>query len=130
MPVVGLDHVNILAADLEASVRFYSEVLGLDRRPPPGAVQPGRGAWLCDETGQAVVHLTAGSGPASEHDQAGGSSGAVRHIAFACRDYEAMAARLSRLGIAHRAIAPAGVGFRQIFLTDLNDVTLELNFSD
>lgn len=130
MPVLGLDHVNIVARDLEASVRFYADVLGLERRDPPGASVAGGGAWLCTATGGAVVHLGSADRPSNADRQTGGPTGAIHHVAFACEEYDAMVARLARLGIPYRAVGVAGVGFRQIFLNDPSDVTLELNFAD
>ena len=130
MPVIGLDHVNIVAADLEASARFYADVLGLERRDRPGAAVPGRGAWLCAGDGRAIVHLGSAARPGDESGAGGGSTGAINHVAFACEDFDAMVARLARLGVAYRASAPAGIGFRQIFLSDPDGVTLELNFAD
>ena len=37
MRVAALDHVNIITADLEGTVRFYAELLELEPRdgPPP-----------------------------------------------------------------------------------------------
>jgi catechol 2,3-dioxygenase-like lactoylglutathione lyase family enzyme len=130
MPVQGLDHVNIVAGDLEAVARFYVEVLGLTRRDTPGGVPPNEGQWLCDASGRAVVHLGAASRPSNAGRPMGGPTGALHHVAFACTGYQEMLARLERLGIPHRTVGVPGIGFRQIFLTDPCDIVLELNFAD
>ena len=49
-----LNHVSVLATDLEESVRFYEEVLGMQRVPTPNF--PGRGTqWL--RCGDCQLHL-------------------------------------------------------------------------
>lgn len=53
MPAVYLNHVSISATDLEASTRFYEELLGMERIPTPnfgGNVQ-----WL--RVGAQQLHL-------------------------------------------------------------------------
>ena len=35
MKVNALDHVNIIAADLDGTARFYAELFGLERRNAP-----------------------------------------------------------------------------------------------
>lgn len=130
MPVMGLDHVNIIARDLTASVRFYADVLGLVEREPPASVAPGQGAWLCDAGGRAIVHLGSADRPGYANRLTAGPTGAIHHVALACTGYEAMVSRLEDLGIAYRASGERDLGFRQIFLTDPSDVTLELNFPD
>ncbi len=59
MAVNALDHYTIVTADLDASVAFYTEVLGLKDGPRPAFDAPG--AWLyCDD--RPVVHLIGGPG--------------------------------------------------------------------
>jgi catechol 2,3-dioxygenase-like lactoylglutathione lyase family enzyme len=51
--VVGLNHVSVVAKDLEESVRFYVDVLGLEPIPSPNFAFPV--AWL--RAGDLQVHL-------------------------------------------------------------------------
>jgi catechol 2,3-dioxygenase-like lactoylglutathione lyase family enzyme len=51
--VVGLNHVSVVAKDLEESVRFYVDVLGLERIPSPNFAFPV--AWL--RAGDLELHL-------------------------------------------------------------------------
>lgn len=128
MPVTGLDHVNIIAQDLAATVRFYSEVLGLEARNPPGGVNAAN--WLYDSQGSPIVHLgTAGEGHAAGAG-ADRATGAIHHLALACTDFDDTLARLASLALPHRVNAPPGRDFRQIFITDPDGVMLELNFRD
>jgi catechol 2,3-dioxygenase-like lactoylglutathione lyase family enzyme len=50
---VGLNHVSVVARDLEASVRFYVDVLGLEPLPTPDFGFPVQ--WL--RAGSLQVHL-------------------------------------------------------------------------
>src|SRR4051812_38923224 len=79
-----LDHVNIRTANLEETVRFYCEVLGLSQGPRPNFSFPG--AWIYSE-GRAVVHLV-DIGPTGEAQKP--DSGVVHHIAFASRGFARM----------------------------------------
>lgn len=134
MKIERLDHVNIHTDRLEETVRFYEDVMGLRKGLAPG-LDPEMTAWMFDDQGRALVHLgmagsilgeaatEAGDGP----DEPPGS-GAVHHIAFNCRDYDSMIARLDRLGVARRANDVPEVDLKQIFIHDPNGVMLELNF--
>ena len=128
MLVHGLDHVNIIARDIAESVQFYADVLGLEPRDPPGP--PRKGCWLHDGTGRAIIHLgSADESYVGERD-VGASTAAVHHVALACSGFDEMLARLQALGVPHRVGGITGIGFRQIFITDPSNVSLELNFPD
>ncbi len=71
MLISGLFHVAIRTADLDKTVSFYTQVLGLKEVPRPENLSfPG--AWLAapDAMGQVIVHVYAGSahGPAAITD--------------------------------------------------------------
>jgi catechol 2,3-dioxygenase-like lactoylglutathione lyase family enzyme len=114
---VHLHHVNILAEDLEATVAFYVEAIGLTKgeRPPFGFP----GAWLYDGA-KPAVHLTLA-------DEPFGAAAAVDHVAFAYDALDEALARLDRLNLRHtRPKLVPGTGIRQCFLKDPNGVTVEL----
>jgi catechol 2,3-dioxygenase-like lactoylglutathione lyase family enzyme len=70
-----LDHATIVTGDLEATLRFFCKVVGLDAGPrPPFAV---RGHWLYAD-GQPIIHLVDATVPAS----AGRVSPRIDHIAL------------------------------------------------
>ena len=54
MSVGVLDHFNIRTRNLADTVRFYEDVLGLEKGARPNFAFPG--AWMYSE-GKAVVHL-------------------------------------------------------------------------
>ena len=131
MRVSGIDHVNILTNDLEATASFYEQVLGLTRSENDAIGLGFRGAWMRDATGCAIVHLV-WKDPASERYHGydpGAATNAVHHIAFRCEGFEVTRDKLDGLGIEFRANDRKYGDVRQIFLTDPNAVNLELNFA-
>ena len=114
---VHLHHVNILAEDLEATVAFYVEVVGLTKGERPAFGFPG--AWLYDGA-RPAVHLTlAAEKPAG--------AAAVDHVAFAYDALDEALARLDRLNLRYTPPKPVpGTRIRQCFVKDPNGVTVEL----
>lgn len=128
MQVNGLDHVNIIAADLDETARFYERVLGFTATTPPMLVPGFQGRWLCDATGRPIIHLMGYS--AERHGELDrGATGSIDHVALACADFAGTVLRCEELGIEHRVNDRKFGDLRQVFVTDPNNVTLELNFA-
>jgi len=115
----SLHHVSFAVSDLEASRRFYGELLGLREIPRPDL--PFAGAWY--EVGDAQVHLIVpppgaplGAPPPSLSPLAG-------HAAFAIDDYEAVRDALRARGV---ELLEAGAEAGQLFLRDPDGHVLEL----
>jgi catechol 2,3-dioxygenase-like lactoylglutathione lyase family enzyme len=120
MPVQWLDHYNIAPRDLEATMKFYTEVIGLTEgyRPPFGVP----GAWLyCGD--RAVVHLL----PAKSARD--GPTGRLDHIAFMANDLPAMIASLRRHGCAYDIRTIESAGIHQVFLRDPDGIQVEMSFA-
>lgn len=132
MQVSGIDHVNILTRDLDATAAFYEELLGLIRSDNMGIAVGFRGAWMRDATGHAIVHLVWKDPASDRYDgyEPGLPTHAVHHVAFRCEGFEAMRGKLDAIGAEYRINDRQFGGIRQIFLTDPNAVNLELNFAD
>ncbi|MBM3584345.1 MAG: glyoxalase [Alphaproteobacteria bacterium] len=113
-----LDHVTILAGDLDASVAFYEGVLGLARGPRPPFGFPGAWLYLAE---RPVIHLIGGCGRAD-------GTGTIDHLAFHAQGVDATRARLTGLGIAFEERVVPGQGLIQLFVRDPNGVRVELNF--
>ena len=129
MRVVALDHVNIITADLEGTVRFYAEILELEPRDGPPPLTHENARWMYDESGRAILHINTLECPrAYDREVRAGPTGALHHVALRCSGYAEVLARLERRGIGHQLNDVAAVGLRQIFLLDPNQVLLELNF--
>lgn len=130
MQVNGLDHVNIVTRDLDATVAFYEQILGLKRGESPGAALGFKGAWMFDASGKAIVHLVwkdPSRDFAADHEP-GTVTGAIHHVALACRGYDSTIERLETRGIGYRTNELASINLRQIFVRDPNNINLELNF--
>ena len=119
MAITSLDHINIRTAELERTRAFFRDVLGLTEgwRPP----FPFNGAWLY-AGGRDVVHLVEVDIAA---EPSRGSS--LDHFAFAIDDYDDAVRQLDGAGMTYRATTTPGTTTRQIFVTELNGVTIELN---
>ena len=87
-----LDHFNIRTRNLADTVRFYEDVLGLEKGARPNFAFPG--AWMYSE-GKAVVHLV----DISKTDEPQKpDSGVVHHVAFASSGFDGMKRRLESEG--------------------------------
>jgi catechol 2,3-dioxygenase-like lactoylglutathione lyase family enzyme len=122
MSVGVLDHYNVSTRNLRDTVRFYEEVLGLVSGPRPPFDFPG--AWLYSE-GHPVLHLNDIS-PTDKPQRP--DSGVIDHIAFGSHGFEAIKQHLTRKRVTFRVNEVPNSTRRQIFVTDPNNVLIELNF--
>lgn len=139
MPVGKLDHYSIRTPEVEASRRFYTEVMGfaVGFRPPfkfPG-IWLYNGAQYPETTG--VVHIIGidPNDPQGLKDYLGDrditslqGTGTVDHMAFVATGLADMRARLQNHGIAFRERTVPSLGIHQVFFEDPSGVTLELNY--
>jgi catechol 2,3-dioxygenase-like lactoylglutathione lyase family enzyme len=131
MPLNAIDHLLVLTDDLEATLAFYRDVLGLDdgARPP----LPFPGHWLyagsapcihiADRTAYRAHARSLGLDPSKRRF----GSGAIDHIAFRASDYDGVLERLERHDVAAVRNTVEGAGIRQLFVRDPNGVTVEIN---
>ncbi len=117
-----LDHFNIRTRKLADTVRFYEDVLGLEKGPRPNFAFPG--AWMYSD-GKAVVHIVDIS--ATDEPQKP-DSGVVHHVAFVSRGFDGMKARLKSRAMEFDARQVPGGELWQIFVNDPNGVMIELNY--
>ena len=120
MATLGLNHVNIRTLDIVATVRFYTHILGF-RYDGPKQVGGFARNWLYDQAGRPVIHLR-------EMAPGADSTGAIDHIALTCDDMPAVLDRLEAEDVRFAARDNPTDGIVQVFVTDPNGVTLELNF--
>jgi catechol 2,3-dioxygenase-like lactoylglutathione lyase family enzyme len=140
----GLHHVGITVRDLDASIRFYHDVLGLpfSNEPSPWFDDPGLGdavgvpgAALRQVSllvGDTTLELLEYKSPPSETDAplASNNHGAS-HVAFLVDDIEATKTELEAKGI--RFFSPVNVvdegvlaGWRWVYFGDPDGYPLEL----
>lgn len=117
MKVTQLNHVALSVRDVEASVTFYRDVLGLEVIARPAFDFPG--AWLRLGADQEL-HLIGGrDGPVV-------SSSRGNHFALKVDDPRAWEARLRGAGVALRGPKRRPDGATQIFLEDPDGHVIEL----
>src|SRR3979409_2159771 len=122
MSVGVLDHFNIRTRELDETVRFYQDILGLEKGARPNFAFPG--AWMYSE-GKPVVHLV----DISKTDEPQKpDSGVVHHVAFASNGFSGSKQRATSKGLPFDVREVPGVAVWQIFVTDPNGVMLELNY--
>jgi catechol 2,3-dioxygenase-like lactoylglutathione lyase family enzyme len=138
MPISKLAHFSVRTPDLQASRRFYADLLGFREGFRPPFAFPG--VWLYrggDEADFGVVHLIGidERDPGGLNDYLGArdgeglrGSGAVDHLAFLATDLPGMQRRLQKAGLAYRERTVPGLGLHQVFVEDPSGVTIELNF--
>jgi catechol 2,3-dioxygenase-like lactoylglutathione lyase family enzyme len=124
--VKTLDHVTLVVKDLEASRRFYCDLLGMQQVDRPGFSFDG--SWF--QAGSAQIHLIlehARSGPSGENTADLKKSSRNRHFAFEVDDGRAVAAKLGELNVAILSgpqVRPDGAV--QVFVTDPDGHVVEL----
>jgi catechol 2,3-dioxygenase-like lactoylglutathione lyase family enzyme len=120
MPATAMNHFTILTDDVDATIRFYGDLLGLT----PGARPPFDfpGAWLY-AGGEPILHVIGGR-PRSEL-----VAGTIDHMAFSATGLAPTLAKLDARGIAHDCRRLAGAGTWQLFFHDPNGARVELDFS-
>ncbi|MFT4028119.1 MAG: VOC family protein [Novosphingobium sp.] len=128
MAVTGLDHVNIIAADLAETTRFYEDVLGFRYGGRAGEMNFA-GGWFYDVNDRPIIHvMTLDPRRHGEGERRTMPTGSIDHVALACEDFAGTLKRCEALGIEHRVNDRKYGDLRQVFITDPNNVTLELNF--
>src|SRR4051794_8729176 len=117
-----LDHFNIRTRNLADTVRFYEDVMGLEKGPRPNFAFPG--AWMYSE-GKAEVHLV----DISKTDEPQKpDSGVVHHVAFASTGFNGMKKQLESKGTPYDSRQVRGGVLWQIFVDAPNGVMMELNY--
>ena len=119
MLVTGMNHFTVLTDDVERTVAFYDQAMGLKPGPRPDLGFPG--AWLY-AGGAAVLHVIGGR-PKEQL-----RPGVLDHMAFSAKGLGETLARLERLGIHYAHRRQAGAGTWQVFFFDPNGARVELDF--
>jgi lactoylglutathione lyase len=123
MAVRKLEHVGVMVSDIEVSVDFYQNVLGLDLLDRLAINLAVTLAFLGNrESGQVIVELVSGK------DKEFPDEGKVHHIAFTVDDIEDEITRLKALNVAfsNDEILTLANGSKYIFFKGPDGETLEL----
>ncbi|MBV8949199.1 MAG: VOC family protein [Solirubrobacterales bacterium] len=136
MTVRSLDHVLVLADDIEATREFYCQAVGLRVGDRPPLEFPGYWLYGGADGESACLHIAerrsyaahaAGLGLRVPERDPG--VGPVDHVAFGAGNYRGVVERLDRCGVAAVTNAVPG-GPRQVFIEDPNGVRVEISVRD
>ena len=132
MEIKRIDHYSIRTLDVEASRKFYTDVIGLTVGPRPEFKFPG--LWLYN----GIVHVMGidPNDPQGLVDTVGyvdpgtlqAGTGSLDHIALSVTGRESMVERCGRAGLKYFERSVPTLGLHQMFLKDPNGVMIELNF--
>ena len=119
MPATAMNHFTILTDQLEATIKFYGELLELEPGKRPAFKFPG--AWLY-KNDQAILHVI------SSHSLPEPREGVIDHMAFSATGLVDMVERLKSRSIEYdlRRLDDANVW--QLFFFDPNGAKVELDF--
>ncbi len=136
---LSINHFSIRTTDLEASRRFYADVLGLTVGPRPAFPFPGLWMYRGDhgDVANAVVHIIGIDAQEprglnnylGERDESGlKGTGTIDHIAFFADGLSTMLEHLRAQGVEYRQRTVPSIGLHQVFLDDPNGCVIELNY--
>jgi catechol 2,3-dioxygenase-like lactoylglutathione lyase family enzyme len=124
--VTSFDHVTIICADLEATRRFYVDLLGMTEVARPAFKFPG--LWF--QLGNVQIHATQQSpesGRAGWGDRGGEVTSRGHHFAFAVDDMSKALERVRLHGV--RIASPLQQrpdGYKQVYLYDPDGHIVEI----
>jgi len=140
MSIGALEHVLVLADDIDGTRDFYCQVVGLSVGERPPLAFPGYWLYASDPgvgpgSGPACVHVAGRRAYAAHAAELGlevpeqdPGVGPVDHLAFSAADWDGLVARLERCGVTAVTNRVPG-GPRQAFIQDPNGVRVEINVS-
>ncbi len=119
MPAHAMNHFTILTDDVDATIAFYGDLLGLapGERPPFGFP----GAWLYAGDGP-ILHVIGGKSRADLRP------GVIDHMAFSATGLAATIAKLDARSLPYECRRLPGAGTWQLFFHDPNGARVELDF--
>jgi catechol 2,3-dioxygenase-like lactoylglutathione lyase family enzyme len=117
--IQGMNHFTVLTDDLDRTLAFYVDALGLKPGPRPDLGFPG--AWLYAGDA-AVLHVIAGRELPAQR------SGVLDHMAFSASGLRDVSARLDAQGIAYDLRRQRESNTWQLFCFDPSGARVELDF--
>lgn len=128
MLVSQIFHVAIKTADLDATIAFYTRVLGLvlHRRPAFDF----QGAWLAPAVAgaEAILHIYAGDAARAADGTFQSGTAVIDHLSLNAQGYSETRNRVRSLGLPYRENVVPDLPFWQLFVYDPSGVMLELTY--
>lgn len=121
MKVARMDHFTVVTDRLEATLDFYTGVLGFTSGPRPDFGVPGYWFYIADHP---VLHIV------GVEQMPRTRRGALDHMAYWAEGLQEAVQRLKDRGVAFRIIrVPRPYSTWQLFFDDPNGAEVELDFS-
>ena len=117
--IESMNHFTVLTDDLERTLGFYVDGLGLQVGPRPPFDFPG--AWLYVD-GRPILHVIAGRKIPEPR------GGVLDHMAFSARDLRSVKAKLAEMDVPYDLRKLPGGGVWQLFCHDPSGAKVELDF--
>lgn len=127
--VTGLFHVAIKTHDLDATRRFWVDVLGLEEIARPAFGYPGAWFAVTAPGGSGIIHIYAGGPALAQVGQATSGTAVIDHISLTAIGYQAFRERFVESGHEWREFIVPDTTLWQLFVYDPNGVQIELTFN-
>lgn len=117
--IQGMNHFTVIAKDLDETLDFYVNLVGLTQGPRPDLGFAG--AWLYAD-GRPILHVYA------DRPVPPGVAGVIDHMAFTAKGLKEMKARFEARGWKYDLRQQKGSGTWQLFSLDPSGAKVELDF--
>jgi catechol 2,3-dioxygenase-like lactoylglutathione lyase family enzyme len=114
-----MNHFTVLADDLDRTLHFYVDLLGLTPGPRPDLGFPGAWLYVGDS---AVLHIIGGRGLPAQR------AGVIDHMAFSASGLATVKDRLDDAKVPYELRRQRGSNTWQLFCHDPNGAKVELDF--
>jgi len=121
MSVQAMNHFTVLSDDLEATRKFYCDLLGLEVGWRPPFQFPGWWLYVGDRPILHVIHR--------DHLPEGDRGGVLDHMAFTATDLPGTVRKLQHAGIEYDLRRLPGGGIWQMFFNDPCGAKVEFDFA-
>ena len=127
-----LDHYTLRTRNPEATVKFYTEYLGLKEGWRPPFNFPGHWLYIGDVPTVHIVTINDDEKALRDYvgeRKDGPGSGSIDHIAFRCQGLAEYQDRLTGFGLKFRERVVPALEQHQLFIVDPNGIHIELVFN-
>jgi catechol 2,3-dioxygenase-like lactoylglutathione lyase family enzyme len=128
MLVNQLFHIAIKTASVEATRRFYCDVLGMTLAKRPEFNFPGLWIQARVPGGFGIFHIYGGHAAQEPDGSIASGTGAIDHVSISVHGFDDSRRRLRDYRLPYRENKVPGAGLYQLFVYDPSGVLLELTY--
>ncbi len=128
MLVNQLFHIAIKSANVEATRRFYVDVMGMTLAARPNFNFPGYWIQAPVPGGFAIFHIYGGHAALEPDGGMASGTGAIDHVSISVNGFDSSRQRFREFGLPFRENKVPGAGLLQLFVYDPSAVLLELTY--